>query len=104
MKFPKGPADEPHSLWGVTAPLSVGGPCLKLCKKHKRLTVKVDWVFQDNRSSCSFPVVGRSVAVSSSHTAAADIQLRPVPHKEFMVPRDTVPSLLLVWDFCQRYG
>ncbi|KAL3145939.1 hypothetical protein ABBQ38_015299 [Trebouxia sp. C0009 RCD-2024] len=35
---------------------------------------------------------------------AADIRRRPAPQKSFLVPPDSVPNLLLVWDFCQRYG
>ncbi|KAL3155854.1 hypothetical protein ABBQ32_012863 [Trebouxia sp. C0010 RCD-2024] len=35
---------------------------------------------------------------------AADIRRRPAPQKSFLVPSDSVPNLLLVWDFCQRYG
>ena len=47
---------------------------------------------------------GRRVVFPTEQTAAADIQARPSPHKSFQVPLDTVSSLLLVWDFCQRYG
>lgn len=48
--------------------------------------------------------VGRKVALCSAQAAAADIQMRPAPQRGFLVPMDTVSSLLLVWDFCQRYG
>ena len=54
--------------------------------------------------SCPFLTAGRRVVFPTEQTAAADIQTRPSPHKNFQVPLDTVASLLLVWDFCQRYG
>lgn len=47
---------------------------------------------------------GRKLTTAAHQTPAADARRRPAPQTSFLVANDTVPSLLLVWDFCQRYG
>ncbi|KAL0037828.1 hypothetical protein WJX79_000733 [Trebouxia sp. C0005] len=51
-----------------------------------------------------FVGTGRKLTTPSDQSLAADIRRRPAPQTSFLVPREAVPSLLLVWDFCQRYA
>ncbi|DBA80727.1 hypothetical protein WJX77_005653 [Trebouxia sp. C0004] len=47
---------------------------------------------------------GRKLTIPSDQSLAADVRRRPTPQTSFLVPQEAVPSLLLVWDFCQRYA
>ncbi|KAL0046804.1 hypothetical protein WJX82_010406 [Trebouxia sp. C0006] len=47
---------------------------------------------------------GRKLTLPSEQSVAADVRRRPAPQTSFLVPQEAVPSLLLVWDFCQRYA
>ena len=46
---------------------------------------------------------GRGIRPRGSDAPAADIATRPQPHSDFVSAPDLLPSLLMVWDFCQSY-